>query len=174
MSNKYIPQNLYNINGIHFWWTFSSRNTYLFIFTHFWWKHSSQTEEHACHKHTFIFFKITFVKVPMAFAKHIHIVMYDFHLFERFVIFGNGLQLFYGKFAFFQVSSHHIRVIGCTFFFLFKNTICCECDWKYSTVNVDGLMLYMHIFYSKSGRRTLCFLTYGFTCFPWVSLFITI
>ena len=104
----------------HLWWNFSSKNTYLFIFTHFWWKHSSQTEEHACHKHTFIFFRITFVKVPMAFAKHIHIVMYDFHLFERFVIFGNGLQLFYGKFAFFQVSSHHIRVIGCTFFFFSK------------------------------------------------------
>ena len=71
----------------YLWWTFSSKNTFLFIFTHFWWKNSSQTEEHVIN----IFFRITFIKVPTAFANHIHIC---YVRFQRFVIFGNCLQLF--------------------------------------------------------------------------------
>ena len=39
------------------------------------------------------------------------------------------------------MSSHHIRFVRCSFWFYIKNTICCECDCKYSTINVVGLML---------------------------------
>ena len=132
---------------IQLWWTFSDKNNSLFISTHFWWKHSSQTEEHAIN--ILLSFSGSLSSKFQRYLQNTSIfVMYDFHLFERFVIFGNGLQWFCGKFVFFQVSSHHIRFIGCNFcFFFIKNTICFECDWKYLTVNVDWLMLYMHIFY---------------------------
>ena len=74
----------------YLWWTFSSKNTFLFIFTHFWWKNSSQTEEHVI--------KYFSGLLSSKFQRRLQItfifVMYDFHLFKRFVIFGNCLQLF--------------------------------------------------------------------------------
>ena len=62
--------------------------------------------------------------------------------------------------------SHHNLLVGCSFWFYIENTICYKCDSKYSTINVIGLMLYRHIYYSKCGRRTICIFTYDFTCFP--------
>ena len=60
------------------------------------------------------------------------------------------------------------------FWFYIQNTICCECNCRYPTIDVIGLMLYRHTYYLKCRRRTKWFLTYGFTCFPWVSTPITI
>ena len=124
----------------HLLWTFSSKNTSLFIFTHFWWKHSSQTEQHAINKPSSFF--LCFGSLSSKFQRHMQntctYVMYDLHLFERFAIFGNGSNLFCAKNSF---RWGHIRFVGCSFWFYIKNTICCECDCKYSIINVVGLML---------------------------------
>lgn len=40
------------------------------------------------------------------------------------------------------------------FWFYIQNTICCECNCRYPTIDVIGLMLYRHIYYLKCRRRT--------------------
>ena len=72
--------------------TFSSKNTSLFIFTHFWWNHFSQTEQHAINKS--LSFQDHYRQISNDICKTHLYVMYDLHLFECFVIFANGLNLF--------------------------------------------------------------------------------
>ena len=168
-KNMY-PLNLYNVNEISIFCGLSRPKTLPSLFSHiFWWNHSSQTEQHVINKPLSLSGSLS-SKLERYMQNTSIFAMYDLNHFERFLIFGNGSDLFCVKHSF---SLHQIRFASCSFWFFIKNAMCYECHWKYSTINADGLMLYSHIYYSKSDRKTLRFLTYGFTCFSWVSLSIT-
>ena len=96
LPTKFTSLNLYNINDISIFCGLSCPKAFPFYF-HTFLVEPLLTNRTTFHKLAFIFFEITFTKVPTTYTKHIHIY---YVRFERFVIFGNGSNLFSVKHSF--------------------------------------------------------------------------